>query len=109
MVFSKKIRLFLHATALFLLLVAFPSCIPRCIKFPAYAQCQVRMKHAHSGTEYRGVPFWKKQNMQYGEKHKGPYKDTPYVTPKNSKKFLGPTKKKVVVKSKKSRPKGKKK
>lgn len=105
--FDIKLKRFIHVIVLFALLGVFQSCIPRCTKFPAYARCQVRMRHTHSGKEFRGMPFWKKQNLQYGEKHKGE-KNSPYVTPKNSKKFLGPTKKKVVVKSRKSRPKGKK-
>ena len=81
---------------LFLLLFSLESCTPRCTKFPIYSQCKVRMKHVHSGVVYRGVPFYKKQNMQYGEKHKGK-KDTPYVTPP-VKKPLFKRKKKVVVK-----------
>jgi hypothetical protein len=40
------------------------SCKPACPIGP----CQVRMVHTHGEGEYRGVPFWKKQNMKYGEK-----------------------------------------
>lgn len=51
------------------------SCLPRCTKLPAFIQCRVRMRHMHSGMEFRGVPWYKKQNMQYGEKYKQKKKD----------------------------------
>ncbi|WP_347159190.1 hypothetical protein [Pontibacter chitinilyticus] len=50
-----------------ILLIAFStfSCKPRC----PIASCQVRMVHRHGGEqEYRGQPFWKKQNPKMGEK-----------------------------------------
>jgi hypothetical protein len=31
--------------------------------------CQVQMMHLHGGREYRGQPFYKKQNPGYGELH----------------------------------------
>ena len=42
------------------------SCKPACPIGP----CQVRMVHTHGEGVYRGVPFWKKQNLKYGEKVK---------------------------------------
>ncbi|MEJ8756530.1 hypothetical protein WG947_05955 [Pontibacter sp. H259] len=58
---------------LFLLLLVFISlsvlsCKPACPIGP----CQVRMVHTHGEGVYRGVPFWRKQNLKYGEqvKHK---------------------------------------
>ena len=87
-------------TVLALILVfGLQSCVPRCTKFPMYSQCKVRMRHTHDGVEYRGMPFWKKQNLQYGEKHKG-HKDSPYVTPKHGKK-RSPKDKKLMTKPKK--------
>jgi hypothetical protein len=40
------------------------SCKPACPIGP----CQVRMVHTHGEGVYRGVPFWKKQHLKYGEK-----------------------------------------
>ncbi|MHA6247900.1 hypothetical protein ACXYMU_08205 [Pontibacter sp. CAU 1760] len=40
------------------------SCKPAC---PIYS-CQVRMVHPHGTEEFRGRPFWKKQNPKMGEK-----------------------------------------
>ncbi|MGB0521857.1 MAG: hypothetical protein ACPGJS_02795 [Flammeovirgaceae bacterium] len=64
------------------------------------------MKHVHSGKVYRGVPIHKKQNMQYGEKYKGPSKDTysAIKTPK-SKKRLVKKRKAVTTKPKLSKKK----
>ena len=93
---------FAYTVILLIIITSLPSCVPRCTKYPIYAQCKVRMRHVHSGKEYRGVPIYKKQNMQYGEKHKGA-KDTPYVTPK-VKKPLFKKKKKVLAKPDKKKP-----
>ena len=87
---AKSLR-YIKPLAIFLFfIITLPSCVPRCTKFPAYTQCQVRMRHIHGGKEYRGVPIYKKQNMQYGEKYKGPSKDTYSVsrTPKNKKRLV---------------------
>lgn len=43
------------------------SCKPRC----PISSCHVRMVHPHGGgKEYRGQPFYKKQNLKMGEKVK---------------------------------------
>ncbi|PRY15670.1 hypothetical protein CLV24_102294 [Pontibacter ummariensis] len=48
-----------------LLSVSIISCKPAC----PIASCQVRMVHPHGGgQEFRGQPFWKKQNPKMGEK-----------------------------------------
>lgn len=39
--------------------------VPRC----KIASCQTQLKHVHAGKEFRGQPFWKKQNPKYGENH----------------------------------------
>jgi hypothetical protein len=58
-----KIRLlFLLGTVL--LSLGAVSCMPRC----PIDSCQVRMRHRHGETEYRGQPIYKKQNPKYGEK-----------------------------------------
>ncbi|MDX5347924.1 MAG: hypothetical protein LPK19_11815 [Hymenobacteraceae bacterium] len=50
---------------LFLFLgIALFSCKPKC----PIESCHVRMVHAHGRGEYRGQPFWKKQNPKIGEK-----------------------------------------
>jgi hypothetical protein len=51
------------------------SCVPRCTKLPPYLQCKVRMRHYHQGVEYRGVPVYEKQHLQYGQKYKQQRKD----------------------------------
>jgi hypothetical protein len=40
------------------------SCRPAC----PISACQVRMVHPHGEQDYRGRPFWKKQNPKMGEK-----------------------------------------
>jgi hypothetical protein len=40
------------------------SCRPAC----PIGACQVRMVHPHGEQDYRGRPFWKKQNPKMGEK-----------------------------------------
>jgi len=85
-----------YTLTLLLVVILSQSCMKRCIKYPIYSQCRIRMKHAHGGQIYRGVPFYKKQNMQYGEKHKGG-KDSPYITP--------PTKKPIFKRKQKVVPK----
>ncbi|WP_157593649.1 hypothetical protein [Pontibacter actiniarum] len=40
------------------------SCKPTC----PIASCHVRMVHPHGTQEFRGQPFWKKQNPKMGEK-----------------------------------------
>ena len=58
-----KIRLLLFSSAA-LLLLSVSSCKPLCPIGP----CQVRMVHTHSGSEeFRGMPFYKKQNPKVGE------------------------------------------
>ena len=39
------------------------SCRPAC----PIAACQVRMVHPHGEQDYRGRPFWKKQNPKMGQ------------------------------------------
>ncbi|RIJ41637.1 hypothetical protein [Pontibacter oryzae] len=39
------------------------SCKPTC----PIAACHVRMVHPHGQGEYRGRPFWKKQNPKMGQ------------------------------------------
>ncbi|MBD1396117.1 hypothetical protein H9Q13_02975 [Pontibacter sp. JH31] len=47
-----------------LLLLLFSSCKPLC----PISSCQVRMVHRHGGEEeFRGMPFYKKQNPKIGE------------------------------------------
>lgn len=89
-----------------LVAMMFQSCVPRCTKFPAYERCKVRMRHLHGGQEYRGVPIYKKQHMQYGEKYKGPSKDAYSVSrvPKNKKRLVK-KKKNVTTKIKSNKTK----
>ncbi|MFD2067505.1 hypothetical protein ACFSKU_11480 [Pontibacter silvestris] len=49
---------------MFFLFLSAASCTPRC----PITSCQVRMLHAHGEHEFRGQPFWKKQNPRMGEK-----------------------------------------
>ncbi len=87
----------IRAVAIVLLFLVFnSSCVPRCTKFPEYAQCKVRMRHLHQGVEFRGVPWYKKQHLQYGEKYKKPHKDgyQEIRSPKNRKKK---SKRRVVI------------
>ncbi|WP_125185451.1 hypothetical protein [Botryobacter ruber] len=49
-------------TILFFSLIT--SCKPMC----PISSCQVRMVHPHGESEFRGQPFWKKQNPKMGEK-----------------------------------------
>lgn len=46
-----------------LVLSTFSSC-----KTCPIPSCHVRMVHAHGEDEFRGQPFWKKQNPKIGEK-----------------------------------------
>lgn len=47
-----------------LLLLSITSCKPLC----PISSCQVRMVHQHGGSEeFRGMPFYKKQNPKIGE------------------------------------------
>jgi len=39
------------------------SCKKRC----PHDSCQTKMVHTHSGQEFRGMPWWKKQNPKTGE------------------------------------------
>jgi hypothetical protein len=54
----------------FFLITLVPACKPpRC----PLASCHVRMRHRHGETEYRGVPWWKRnKNPKYGEDYKDP-------------------------------------
>ena len=66
---------YLNKSALTLLVVltsalAF-SCRPTC----PIAACQTRMVHRHGEGEYRGMPWYKKQNPRVGEKLQKPSKE----------------------------------
>jgi hypothetical protein len=43
------------------------STLTSCKTCPIYT-CHVRMVHPHGDEEFRGQPFWKKQNPKIGEK-----------------------------------------
>jgi hypothetical protein len=47
-----------------LLIALLSACRPAC----PISACQVRMVHPHGEQDYRGRPFWKKQNPKMGEK-----------------------------------------
>jgi hypothetical protein len=60
-----------------------------------YKACMVRMRHVHDGRVYRGVPYTRRQNLQYGQHYrlfpkikrlKDPNK--PHVGPPKKKFFL---------------------
>jgi hypothetical protein len=53
----------LICAALFLLL---SSCMPMC----PLPNCQVRMKHSHLASQFRGRKWWKTQNLQVGQRTK---------------------------------------
>jgi hypothetical protein len=57
-----KTRL-LSFIVLAIMLLTFTSC-----KTCPITSCHVRMVHAHGEDEFRGQPFWKKQNPKIGEK-----------------------------------------
>ncbi|WP_439882951.1 hypothetical protein ACSX1A_07235 [Pontibacter sp. MBLB2868] len=57
-----KIRL-LTLIVLTFILASLSSC-----KTCPIPSCHVRMVHAHGEDQFRGQPFWKKQNPKIGEK-----------------------------------------
>ncbi|SFU43240.1 hypothetical protein [Pontibacter akesuensis] len=58
---AKKRQLFILSIAL--ISASLFSCKPAC----PIGACQVRMVHPHGEGEYRGRPFWKKQNPKMGQ------------------------------------------
>lgn len=44
-------------------MLAFSSCKKRC----PIDSCQTKMVHTHNGNEFRGMPWWRKQNPKTGE------------------------------------------
>ncbi|MFD1185938.1 hypothetical protein [Pontibacter rugosus] len=58
---AKKRQLFVLSFAL--ISATLVSCKPTC----PIAACQVRMVHPHGPGEYKGRPFWKKQNPKMGQ------------------------------------------
>lgn len=59
-------------SGLMLLMVGFSfSCRPAC----PISSCQTRMVHRHGEGEYRGMPWYKKQNPRIGEKLQKPSKE----------------------------------
>ena len=99
MIFSRPKRILAILFTLSLLFVLGTGCVPRCTKFPQYAQCKVRMRHEHQGIEFRGVPWWRRQHLQYGQKVRKKAKRDPHhktKTPKNSKKDA---KKRVIIRN----------
>ncbi len=55
----------------FFLIGAGVGCKPMC----PIESCKTRMVHPHSGQEFRGMPWYKKQKPRIGEKLKKPSKD----------------------------------
>ncbi|MCJ8163560.1 hypothetical protein MKJ04_01815 [Pontibacter sp. E15-1] len=55
---------FLPGLFIALLSASLISCKPAC----PIRSCQVRMVHPHGEKEFRGRPFWKKQNPKMGQK-----------------------------------------
>ncbi|MBX2842021.1 MAG: hypothetical protein KTR26_09625 [Flammeovirgaceae bacterium] len=45
--------------------------------------CMVRMRHYHGGELYRGLPWYRKQNLRYGEKVGGKKDVSKRKVPKN--------------------------
>ncbi|RNI30678.1 hypothetical protein EFB08_05365 [Rufibacter latericius] len=62
-----------NAFSFFTLVLAFSalSCRPAC----PINSCQTRMVHRHGEGEYRGMPWYKKQNPRIGEKLQKPSKE----------------------------------
>ena len=56
----------LYFLAVLVLFLSFTACKPAC----PISSCKVRMVHAHGEGEFRGQPFYKKQNPKIGEKIK---------------------------------------
>jgi hypothetical protein len=55
---------------LFLFLFFLNACRPPHCPLPA---CHIRMKHRHGETEFRGVPWWKRnKDPKIGEDYKDP-------------------------------------
>jgi hypothetical protein len=82
----------------FICIAAFSSCLPpRCAKYPQFAQCGVRMVHTHDGMMFRGMPWYKKQNLQYGEQHKGKEEAKQRQSPRQQKRE---PKRRIVIKMK---------
>lgn len=63
---------------------AFAACKPSC----PINSCQTRMVHRHGEQEFRGMPWYKKQNPRIGEKLDKPSKGVEKeMTKKRSKKI----------------------
>ncbi|WP_192820876.1 hypothetical protein [Rufibacter sp. LB8] len=65
---SSQSKSFLAVVGLSLVLF---SCMPKC---PINA-CQTRKVHRHGEQQFRGMPWYKKQNPRIGEKLKKPSKE----------------------------------
>jgi hypothetical protein len=63
----KELRIFFF---FFFLTTLLPACKPARCPLPS---CHVRMRHRHGETEYRGVPWWKRnKNPKYGQDYQDP-------------------------------------
>jgi hypothetical protein len=66
-----------------LILLGLSSCKPSC----PINSCQTRMVHRHGEQEFRGMPWYKKQNPRIGEKLDKPSREVQKeMTKKKSKK-----------------------
>jgi hypothetical protein len=76
-----------------------PPLCPMQSMIPGKTGCKVRPQHYHDGTLYKGMPWYKKQHLRYGEKYRnpkgkrkpapaGPNQKTKATKPKKSKQKL---------------------
>lgn len=69
------------------LIIILSSCGPKmCPLQPSgkgQSGCMVRMHHYHGGELYRGLPWYRKQNLRYGEKVGGKKDVSKRKVPKN--------------------------